>query len=515
MKAINNPFKIFFLLFSFFFFLNTNAQSPQKMSYQAIIRNASNNLITNSTVGMQISILQGSATGTIVYSETQTPTTNINGLATLEIGTGNVVSGTFANINWANGPYFIKTETDPMGGTNYSISGTSEFTSVPYALYSLNGTPGPQGIQGVAGILPNGTTAGNTTFWNGTSWITNNSNLFNNGGNIGIGTSNPLLKLHINGDVNNGLGTIMSNISNASNAFSILSLVNNSNNGAHLFLNSTTRNADGGTNTATLRNDAGNLRLQAAGADGITILSSSGNVGIRNSAPTEALDVTGKIKTSSFQIPTGAGVGKILTSDAVGNASWQNNTIPVGTTAGQMLYWNGTTWLTVAPGTQDQTLSFCNGKPTWGPCPPVLTIGQNYLGGNIAYIDASGQHGLIVGPLSNTFSREWGCEGTVIGAGSNSGATNTQNIVAICPDITAAKVCSDLVSGGYDDWYLPSKEELLLIYPNKAALGFQDNVYWTSSESSNIHAWYIQFLNGYQGTYNKGATFNFRPVRSF
>ncbi len=138
MKAINNPFKIFFLLFSFFFFLNTNAQSPQKMSYQAIIRNASNNLITNSTVGMQISILQGSATGTLVYAETQTPTTNINGLATLEIGTGNIVSGTFANINWANGPYFIKTETDPTGGTNYTISGTTEFTSVPYALYALN-----------------------------------------------------------------------------------------------------------------------------------------------------------------------------------------------------------------------------------------------------------------------------------------------------------------------------------------------------------------------------------------
>jgi hypothetical protein len=138
MKSIKNISKTVFFLFSFFFFLNTNAQSPQKMSYQAVIRNASNNLIANSTVGMQISILQGSSSGTIVYSETQTPTTNINGLATLEIGTGSVVSGTFATINWANGPYFIKTETDPSGGTSYSIVGTSEFLSVPYALYSLN-----------------------------------------------------------------------------------------------------------------------------------------------------------------------------------------------------------------------------------------------------------------------------------------------------------------------------------------------------------------------------------------
>jgi hypothetical protein len=515
MKPIKNIDKIVFFLSFFFFFLTANAQSPQKMSYQAVIRNASNNLVANSTVGMQISILQGSASGTIVYVETQTPTTNINGLVTLEIGTGTVISGTFATINWANGPYFIKTETDPSGGTSYSIVGTSEFLSVPYALYSLNGTPGPQGIQGVPGILPNGTTAGNTTFWNGTSWVTNNSNLFNNGDNVGVGTNNPLLKLHINGDVNNGLGTLISNTSNGTNAFSVLSLVNNGVNGAHLFLNSTTRNTDGGMNTATLRNDAGNLRLQAAGSVGLTILASSGKVGVNNSTPTEELDVTGKTKTSLFQMTSGSGTGKILTSDAIGNASWQNNTIPVGTVAGQMLYWNGTTWLTVSPGVQDQTLTFCNGKPTWGPCPPVLTIGQNYMGGNIAYIDASGQHGLIAGPISNTFSAPWGCEGTVTGAVSNSGATNTNTIIAGCSVVTAAKVCYDLVSGGYDDWYLPSKEEMLLIYPNKAALGFQDMAYWTSSESSNTQAWYFQMFNSAQGTYYKGSDFPFRPVRSF
>ena len=136
------------------------AQAPQKMSYQAVVRNASNTLVANSNVGIQISILQGSATGTIVYSETHTSVTNANGLATLQIGSGTLVSGNFNSINWANGPYFLKTETDPTGGTTYSISGTTQLLSVPYALYAENsgssiagpaGATGPTGPAGAAG----------------------------------------------------------------------------------------------------------------------------------------------------------------------------------------------------------------------------------------------------------------------------------------------------------------------------------------------------------------------------
>ena len=91
------------------------AQAPEKMSYQAVVRNSSNVLVSSTTVGMQISILQGSTSGTVVYTETHTPTTNANGLVSLEIGTG-TTSDDFSTIDWANGPFFIQTETDPTGG---------------------------------------------------------------------------------------------------------------------------------------------------------------------------------------------------------------------------------------------------------------------------------------------------------------------------------------------------------------------------------------------------------------
>jgi uncharacterized protein (TIGR02145 family) len=151
------------------------AQSPNKMSYQAVIRNSSNALINNQVVGMKISILQNSPTGNAVYEETQTPTTNANGLASIEIGGGAVVSGNFSSINWANGPFFCKTETDPTGGGNYTITATSQLLSVPYALFSGNG------ITGVS-------TIGDSLFLgNGTSIIIPGISSANNtGGQIGI-----------------------------------------------------------------------------------------------------------------------------------------------------------------------------------------------------------------------------------------------------------------------------------------------------------------------------------------
>jgi hypothetical protein len=164
---IKNYFVLFMVIM-----LATSAfcQAPEKLSYQAVIRGNNNALIVNQVVNVQISILQGSVNGPPVYIETQAPSTNANGLISLEIGDGVNVVGVFSNINWANGPFFIQTETDPTGGTNYSIFGTSQLLSVPFALYAKTAETVTGGILETDPIFASSIAAsivsGDTALWN-------------------------------------------------------------------------------------------------------------------------------------------------------------------------------------------------------------------------------------------------------------------------------------------------------------------------------------------------------------
>jgi hypothetical protein len=128
--------KIIVLLTTVFLAGSIFAQAPRKMSYQAVIRDASDHLVVNQDIGIRISILQYNAGGSVVYSERHNSTTNANGLVSLEIGTGSVLDGSFSGINWPEGPFFLKTEVDVAGGTNYSITSTTQLLSVPYAFHA-------------------------------------------------------------------------------------------------------------------------------------------------------------------------------------------------------------------------------------------------------------------------------------------------------------------------------------------------------------------------------------------
>lgn len=179
------------------------AQSPQKMSYQCVIRNSGGTLVANQGVGIKISILQGSPTGTLIYQEIYNPNlqTNANGLITIEIGSGIPLTGTFSTINWSSGPYFLKTETDPAGGTNYNISGTSQLLSVPYALYSKNA----ETVSTNANLTGMVTSSGNVTT------VVNNANLtgqVTSVGNETTVTNSAVLSKVLTGYIS-GTGTII------------------------------------------------------------------------------------------------------------------------------------------------------------------------------------------------------------------------------------------------------------------------------------------------------------------
>jgi hypothetical protein len=198
-----------------------NAQVPQGFNYQAVARNSSGVLIANQVVGIKIYIHETSSSGTVVYSETFSPTTNQFGLFTIAIGQGTPVTGTFSSISWNTGNYWMQVEMDPTGGTSYTSMGTSQLLSVPFAMYANNagtsgttgatgptgadGATGPQGIQGITG--PAGATGatgtfgmtgstGETVYNNGSAWVAD-SLLYNSGTNIGINTTKPTHKLEI------------------------------------------------------------------------------------------------------------------------------------------------------------------------------------------------------------------------------------------------------------------------------------------------------------------------------
>jgi hypothetical protein len=203
---------------------------------------------------------------------------------------------------------------------------------------------------------------------------------------------------------------------------------------------------------------------------------------------------------------------------------------PEGTAAGQMQYWNGTAWVTVAAGTFGQTLEFRNGAPVWvDKNINILSIGDTYKGGIIAYFlqsgdpgyDANTRHGLIAAPTDQNSNATWGCYGTNIsGAEGNAlgtGAQNTIDIVAGCnaPGI-AARICYDLVLNGHDDWYLPSTDELSKLYQNKVVIGgFALDEYWSSTEYNSAVAWRQSFIDGNQNTSYKTVPLSVRAVRDF
>ena len=418
MKIYKNVNRLFlFVIICQLLMIDTNfAQAPQKMSYQAVIRDGANALVANQTVGMQVSILQGSASGTAVYVETHSAATNTNGLVSIEIGGGTVTVGSFAAIDWANGPYFIKTETDPAGGTNYTITGTTQLLSVPYAMYAASSgssIPGPQGPAGATGAQGPQGAAGNDG---------------------ALGPQGPAGATGPQGPAGND-------------------------------------GAPGPQGLTGQQGPAGNDG--APGQQGAT-----GPQGLTGAAGPQGPQGTAGI--NGAQGPQG----------------------PAGPTT---------------PGTFTHY------------------IGEQFGGGVIFHLwkDALGnEHGLIVDISDLSNNQIWSNE-FFIGIGNSARSTwngnaNSLSIVAQ-PSHTssAASICLASNNNGFSDWYLPSVDELSLLWQNRfnvnlklssilGAVELLDMFYWSSREYNDFRAWLFDFNLGNSDTEGKSSVVPVvRAVRSF
>lgn len=192
--------------------LITFSQVPQGISYQAIALNGSANPVVSSNVGIRLSVLDNSATGTVLYTETHTKTTNAQGLFNLVIGQGTPTTGTFSTINWGTNLKFLKVEMDAAGGTNYVLVGTTQLLSVPYAMVAGSVSNSSKSIS-FNGNSGNGKGAVYSTSeargFNGTTWssaVTFTSTI------LGADASNSSLAVYSSNEIRGYNGTTWSSV---------------------------------------------------------------------------------------------------------------------------------------------------------------------------------------------------------------------------------------------------------------------------------------------------------------
>ena len=499
----------------------TFGQSPEKMSYQAILRAADGTLVVEQLVGMQISILQGGANGTAVYTETQTPTTNTNGLVTLELGTG-ATADDFSSIDWSNDTYFVKTETDLMGGTNFTLSGTSALLSVPYALYA-NYAGNSLTAQQASDIVSNTAKVGYTE-----ALVSANTDVAANTAKVGytevLVSANPAVAANTSkvGITTQQASDIVSNTAKVGYTEALVSA-----------------NTDVVANTAKVGYTEALVSANPAVAAntlkvGITAQQAS-DIASNNDKVSITTDQANAIAANTDKVGITANQATAITSntDKVGMSA--------GTATGEMNYYNGTAWVVITPSVNEgATLQLIDGVPTWTGGTPPPVIGELSDGGIVFYVaptptdldgDGDLDKGLVCATSDSEFnSITWGCYGTeIIGANGTaigSGAQNMIDILAGCTTTgTAADLCANLIFAGYSDWFLPSKDELNLMYQNIGqgnALGlgnlasFSDSFYWSSSEYFyDTKAWGVYFNSGNLGEFSKNLPNTVRAVRAY
>ena len=357
-----------------FISITSFGQAPDGINYQAVIRKTNGTLLTNSPVAIRVQIKQTSATGTVVFSERQTAITSAYGLVNLVIGQGTLLSGNFSTINWSTGNYWVSLGVDFSNGTNYVDYGSQKLMSVPYALYAKNagnqlnqwryGNIVPATTLGAMGDFYLDMITGNVYYKNSsTTWVLT--------GNIkgptgATGSAGPAGPIGLTGPAGPAGPT------GPAGAQGIQGLPGPS--GASG--TNGTNGAVGATGPIGLTGPSG-----ATGAQGIQgVAGATGPIGLTGPAGTNgtngAVGATGPIGPTGPAGATGAqGIqGVAGATGATGATGAPGNGFSNGTAVNQLMYWNGSAWVTLNPGIDGQVLSICNGSLTWVSMAGICTV---------------------------------------------------------------------------------------------------------------------------------------------
>jgi uncharacterized protein (TIGR02145 family) len=358
--------------------LSVFAQTPHKMSYQTVIRDSEGRLVVSRDIGMRISILQGSAMGTAVYTETRTPVSNANGLVTFEIGGNgtNSVTGAFSAIDWSDGPYFVKTETDPSGGISYTITGTSQLLTVPYAFHAKTAETISVPIVESDPLF---------AAWDRSAGI-----------EITESQVSDLKNYYLSSNPDGFITAYIVTKEDVTAHESALSITESQITDLQSYLTSITGQSVGDLADVDLAGiEAGKVLKYDAVAQKWVVSDDLGLTEETDPAVTANFDFTDAADGDLLQFngtkwvkltpgyisdytvtetDVTAHQAALTISEAqisdLGNyiETETDPSVLKGTQAGEMQYWNGTEWETVAPpGASSQTLYFINGKPQWGP----------------------------------------------------------------------------------------------------------------------------------------------------